>query len=141
MKIKKYLLCFVVLREFYWFLLLLIQVDQVVFVLESVEAAAGEIVFLDKFGEFGKATFQFYATFWVVFYDGCKITFECLYLGVCLIVAWLDDCYRVTDAGLAHLYSLPLQHLSLRGCSFMTDAGLAHFSAAVLEIKPRVSYL
>ena len=36
-------------------------------------------------------------------------------------------------AALAHLSSLPLQHLNLHGCEELTDAGLAHLSSLPLQ--------
>ena len=41
----------------------------------------------------------------------------------------LENCDRITDAGLAHVVALKqLTSLTLRGC--FTDAGLAHLAAA-----------
>eukprot|EP00808_Paulinella_micropora_P024366 g60081.t1 len=42
-------------------------------------------------------------------------------------------CAQITNAGLAHLSALPLQHLSLQDCVQITDAGLAHLSGLPLQ--------
>ncbi|WP_075883812.1 hypothetical protein [Candidatus Protochlamydia sp. W-9] len=45
---------------------------------------------------------------------------------------YLQDCYKLTDAGLAHLTPLiALQHLDLSGCGKLTDAGLVHLAPLV----------
>eukprot|EP00808_Paulinella_micropora_P020906 g5143.t1 len=45
----------------------------------------------------------------------------------------LEFCSHITDAGIAHLAALPLRTLSLSACSQVTDAGLAHLTALPLQ--------
>jgi hypothetical protein len=52
----------------------------------------------------------------------------------------LSECCNITDAGLAHLSTLPLQSLNLNWCHNITNTGLAHLSALPLQSLHVESY-